>query len=204
MFKEDLEVILNKKRQTVINFSPFFHITPIFNEYEDPLFLLEQCGLKTNLISEFFSFYMKKLFDLGIISDPDVKFECLESLNVEYSKYIPKIIDFESYIEVSKNRYLIIYSMKTCPLMRHCAVNFKIVFEYTDFNKDPAILVFPRWQEPERTYHQLCEQIFENLYDVFNHVNKTDESNILDTWTAINMEKEYFEQITILHQIDTI
>jgi hypothetical protein len=204
MFKDKLEDIFNSKRQTSIQFVPTFKIVPIFNENEDYLCFLENFGIKTKLIKEFFAFYTNTLFKMGIVSDPEPNFNNLDYLEPCYKKYVPKLIDFESYIDVSKNRYLMIYHIQTCPIMRHCAVNFQIVFEYKKFNQDPTILVFPRWENPERDYHQLCEQIFENLYDVFNHVNKPEEVNIIDTWTAMTMEKEFFDQITVLHQINTI
>lgn len=204
MFKDKLEDIFNSKRQTVTKFVPTFKVVPIFTDEENPLDLLETCGIKTTAITEFFSFYSQTLFNFGMIPDNTFSLNYFGSLNSAYVPYVPSTINFESYIDVAKNRYLVIYNMKTSPLMRHCATNFQIVFEYKKFNQDPTILVFPRWQDPVRNYHQLCEQMFENLYDVFNYVNRTDDINILDIWTAMRTEKEFFDQIAILHQINTI
>lgn len=204
MFYRQLEHKFRTEKQTQFSLGTFNQIVPIFNVDEDYISFLKKCSLKTDIVEDFIKFYRNSLYQMTITDEIADVHKLCDDLNYPYNIYISKIINFESYIDVDKNRFLLIYKIPLKSPMKAQCGNFQLVFEFTDFNKDPCILIFPKWEDPEISYSYLCDFMFENIYEIFKFANKVDDSNIVEYKEAMKLDRGYFEGLSLINEMSII
>ncbi len=201
MFHQNLEIKFRKDSNS--NFDVYSEKVrqPIFNTDCDYFSVLKNFDLKVEIVERFISFYKKTLYNMNMSDIVTDSYDLFGMIHYPYIKYIENNINFNSYIDIINNRYLMIYKFKQRKPMKTVVNNFQIIFEFKDFNTEPEILIFPKWENPVTSYDNICNIIFNNLLDVFIYTNKI---NNIDYKIPYDSDKYFFDSIVTINNMYNI